>query len=173
MYEIEENAIRCLLLACAVSLMACLSGCSERVGAMTTRYIRGAVRSRAGQPVHGWIGITIEDAEPTETYVDIPVREQWGEPYETRLGLVYTREDGGFSYEQMAGRYDYTLLMGIIPLDDVTAPAVPPVDTLFVHVHDGSGWVTTKVTVPPEAQEFPEPGEGRVELGTMIVERPE
>jgi hypothetical protein len=161
--------MKTLVLVCMTAAALPLAGCIM-VDCGTVRHIDGRLVDADQRPINGWVGATLDQRNPEETYDAITDRERWGDPDKSWLGLTHTDEDGHFDLRCGSGiNWGYTLLFGFIPLGSTRPPDVAVVDHLFLHIHDDRGWRSTRVALTPEQQARAEPGKRWVGLGTVIL----
>lgn len=160
--------MRQLLIVLATATAVSSTGCVNGIGS-AVRHVEGNLVDAVGKPIDAWVGVSDEQADPDRRYSDFSLRQEIGKPEENWCGLTHTRQNGHFNLDASGAMWDFTLLLGFIPLGNPCPPQVPVVDHIFIHTRDDEGWRSTCVSLTAEQQKRHKPGERWVDLGTVVI----
>lgn len=153
--------VLCLVIACMVG------GCTT-YDATTVRYFEGSVVGSDGSAIAAWVGVTEASVVPATYYDSIADREKWGDHCGSTGGLTHTDAEGRFVLKDHEAPFSYTTCFGV-RVSDTGRPDVPWPETVYVHVHDGSGWQTVCVSLLPEQRSRRKSGAKVLHFGEIVI----
>lgn len=134
-----------------------LSGCTIVDGSL--KYVvEGTAVDGAGEPVAG-AKVAVTTRQGFDPSVERP---DWP-------GFALTEKNGSFTASTYDGSWGYSLLFGFIPIGSTTPPIPPTIDRVYLHYQrdKASAWQQVALPVDVSAQGEAEPGQRRVQVGTV------